>query len=129
MRYPVIVDRHMGEYQITLVDLPGCASTGPDLDRAIIAAEQVMQQWADCVESLGQTVPAPSPLEEVDVPPGKSLASIMLVRSSPNRQNVRVAMTIDAGVLESIDLEAKRRQMSRKAYLEWMTRFVAAHGP
>ena len=129
MRYPVIVDGHIGEYQITLADLPGCAATGPDLDSAIINAERAMQQWADHVESLGQTVPNPTPLEEVDVPPGKSLASIMLVRSAPDQRNIRVAMTIDAGVLEALDQEAKRRNMSRKAYLEWMTRFIAAHGP
>ena len=70
--------------------------------------------------------PKPSDFNDVEVPPGHVLLAIPLMRQSGHRE--RVHMTLDGGVLAFIDGEARRREMTRTAYVEWMARRIAQMG-
>lgn len=63
---------------------------------------------------------------EVEVPAGNVLVSIPLIR--PSAKTVRANLYLEADVLAFIDGEAKRRSMTRKSYVTWMARRVAAMG-
>ena len=131
MRYPVLFARHdgwEGRYQVTVVDLPGCVAYGDSLDDALLRAEKALQDWVTVIEGLGQQIPDPTPIEEVAVPEGSALASILKVQARLDRPNARVSLTIDEGILESIDDEARRRGLNRKTFIEYMVRFLASHG-
>ena len=58
--------------------------------------------------------------------PGQTLVSVPLIRLSG--RTVRRNMTLDEGVAAFIDSEARRRGMTRTAYVEWMARRVAEMG-
>ena len=128
MRYPALIGGETGAYDVDFPDLPGCIAMGYTVDEAVINAEDSLRDWVESMESAGQPVAAPSALENVDVPEGSTLTSILLVRVAPEAESVRLNLVLDAGVADAINAEAQRRGMTRKDYLEWMVRFVAQAG-
>ena len=72
--------------------------------------------------------PAPSALENIEVPEGCALTSILLVKTRRDRPSVRLNLVLDAGIVDTITSEAKRRGITRKAYIERLVRFAAQMG-
>ena len=128
MRYTALIDGERGAYGIVFTDIEGIAAMGETLDEVILNGAAVLQDYAIEMERDGQELVPPSTLEEVEVPEGCALTSIVLVRSAPDKPSVRLNITLGAGVAEFIDSESKRRGMSRKNYLEWMVRQTAQVG-
>ena len=127
-RYPALIDGAKGAYGVAFPDLPGIVAMGATLEEAMLNAEAVLQDAALEAERDGIALSPPSALEEVDVPAGSALSSILLVRAAPARRSVRLNLTLDAAVADIIKSEADRRGMSRKRYVEWMTRRLAQIG-
>ena len=126
VRYPALIDGENGAYGVTFPDLPGIVSMGKTVDEALVNAEEALRDYVIEAEKDGETIPLPRALERVDVPNGHALVSVPLIRISG--RNVRAHMTLDEGVAAFIDHEARRRRMTRKAYVEWMVRRIAEMG-
>ena len=127
-RYPALIDGAKGAYGVAFPNLPGIVAMGATLEEAMLNAEAVLQDAALEAERDGIALSPPSALEDVDVPAGSALSSILLVRAAPARRSVRLNLTLDAAVADIIKSEADRRGMSRKRYVEWMTRRLAQIG-
>ena len=127
-RYPALIDGAKGAYGVVFPDLSGIVAMGATLEEALLNAEAALQDAAIEAERDGLALSPPSALEDVEVPAGSALSSILLVRAAPARRSVRVNLTLDAAVAEVIKSEADRRGMSRKRYVEWMTHRVAQIG-
>ncbi len=125
-RYPALIDGEEGAYGVTFPDLPGIVAMGNTIDAALINAEEALRDYTIEAEKDGETMTPPGALEGVVVPNGQALVSIPLIRTSG--RNVRAHMTLDEGVAAFIDSEARRRGMTRKAYVEWMARRIAEMG-
>ena len=125
-RYPAFVDGEAGAYGVTFPDLPGIAAMGETMDEALINAEEALRDYVTETERDGAPVTAASPLEKVPPPEGSTLVAIPLIRLSG--RTVRANLTLDEGVVAFMDSEASRRRMTRKAFVEWMTRRIAQHG-
>ena len=67
-----------------------------------------------------------SPLERASPPERSILVAIPLIRLSG--RTVRANLTLDEGVVAFMDSEARRRHMTRKAFVEWMARRIAQQG-
>ena len=80
MRYPALIDGAAGAYGVVFPDLPGCVAMGATIDEALSNAEDAIQDWADSMESFGQAVPPPSPLEQVAVADGSALVLVQAAR-------------------------------------------------
>lgn len=128
MRYPALIESGGRDYGVVFPDLPGIVAMGHTLDEAIRNAEEALQDYAIEASRDGLSLTPPSALEEVEVPLGSALTSILLVRTSPNRQSVRLNLTLDAEVADVITSEARRRGITRKSYLEWIVRRTAQMG-
>ena len=128
MRYPALIEGGGQDYGVVFPDLPGIVAMGYSLDEAIRNAEEALQDYA--IEALrdGLSLTPPSALEDVKIPQGCALTSILLVRTSPDRRSVRLNLTLDAGVADTIASEARRRGVTRKSYLEWIVRRTAQMG-
>ena len=126
--YTALIDGKAGAYGVYLPDLPGCVAMGATLDQAIVNAADAMRDWADVTVEKGAAIPAPRALEDLladrevaeDIGAGALLRSIPLVRETgrPAKAN----LSIDAGILAAIDAEAKRRKLTRSAFVELMAR-------
>ena len=128
MRYPALIEGGGQDYGVVFPDLPGIVAMGDTLDEAIRNAEEALQDYAIEASRDGLSLTPPSALEDVKVPPGCALTSILLVRTSPDRRSVRLNLTLDAGVADTIASEARRRGVTRKSYLEWIVRRTAQMG-
>ena len=125
-RYPAFVDGKAGAYGVAFPDIPGIVAMGETMDDALVNAEEALRDYVTETERDGGRVIAASPLEQASPPEGSVLVAIPLIRLSG--RTVRANLTLDEGVVEFMDSEARRRHMTRKAFVEWMTRRIAQQG-
>ena len=126
IRYPALIDGEKGAYGVTFPDLPGIAAMGKTMDEALMNAEEALRDGA--LEALRDGAPfaAPSALENIETPAGQVLVSIPLIHLSG--RSVRTHLNLDEEVAAFIDSEARRRKMTRTAYISWMVRRIAQMG-
>ncbi|MBP2310456.1 HicB family protein [Azospirillum melinis] len=132
MRYIALIDGEAGAYGVTIPDLPGCTAMGATVEEALAAAVDAMRDWAEVVEEDGGAIPAPRPAGALRADPdvaealaeGAMLATVAMVRVSgrPTKAN----LSLDSGVLATLDAEAKRAGLTRSAMVEAMTKRLAA---
>ena len=125
-RYPAFLDGEAGAYGVTFPDLPGIVAMGETMDDALLHAEEALRDYVTETEADGLSVAEASPIERVSPPEGATLVTVPLIRLSG--RTVRANLTLDEGVVAFMDSEARRRQMTRKAFVEWMTRRIAQQG-
>ena len=126
IRYPAIIDGEKGAYGVVFPDIDGVVAMGRTIDEALLNAEEALRDYALECKRDGQALAEPRVLEDVVVPQGGTLVSIPLIRISG--KTVRANMTMDEGVLDFIDGEAKRRGITRSAYLEYAAKRIAQMG-
>ena len=126
IRYPALIDGEGGAYGVVFPDIPGVGAMGDTVDEALLNAEDALRDYAIEAEKDGEELAEPSPFQSIETPTGSQLTSIPLIRTSG--KSVRAGLTLDEGVAEFIDNEARRRGMTRKAYITWMARRIAAMG-
>ena len=126
LRYTALVDGREGAYGVVFPDLPGCIAMGYTVEDALINAEDALRDYTLDADQDGEILPEPSPFQSIDVPKGSQLVSIPLIRVSGRK--VRANLTLDEGVAAFIDSEARRRKMTRTAYITWMARRIAQMG-
>jgi predicted RNase H-like HicB family nuclease len=126
IRYPALVDGEEGAYGVVFPDIPGVAAMGHTVDEAMVNAEAALQDYAIEAERDGEELALPSPFQAIETPSGNQLVSIPLIR--PSGKSVRAGLTLDEDVAVFIDSEARRRGMTRKTYITWMVRRIAAMG-
>ncbi len=121
-------DQLFGQHHLAFPDFPDWGfPVGSSLDDALLAGEELLRVTIEeNYTAIGLDPPSPSDFNNVEVPPGHVLLAIPLIRLSGH--TVRVHMKLDEGVLAFIDGEARRRDMTRTAYVEWMARRIAQVG-
>lgn len=128
MRYTALVDGKSGAYGVVIPDLPGCTAMGATIEEALANAAEALRDFAEIAEEDGEALPSPRAIETVLAAPditeavrsGATLASVPLIRASgkPARAN----LSIDSGVLQAIDAEARRLNLTRSGMIEVMAR-------
>ena len=132
MRYIALIDGEAGAYGVTIPDLPGCTAMGATVEEALAAAVDAMRDWAEVVEEDGGAIPAPRAAAALRADPdvaealaeGAMLATVALVRVSG--RPVKANLSLDSGVLATLDAEAKRQGLTRSGMVEAMTKRLAA---
>ena len=125
-RYPALIDGEKGAYGVTFPDLPGIVAMGASVDEALVNAEEALRDYVTEAETASDAITPPTPMERVTTPAGCTLVSVPFIRVSGRR--VRASLNLDEGVAAFIDGEARRRNMTRTAFVEWMARRIAQEG-
>jgi predicted RNase H-like HicB family nuclease len=122
-RYVGLVDGEAGAYGVTVPDLPGCTSGGRTTDEALRNAVEAIRLWAEDAIADGEELPVPRSAEALRRVPevakavaqGAALAIVPLLLDAgrPAKAN----LSIDAGLLASIDEAAEARGLTRSAFL------------
>lgn len=122
MRYVAFLHGDGEGWGISFPDLPGCVSVGATEDEALARGEAALGFHVEGLEEDGLSPPEPRSVAAILADPalaewreGAVIAHVSLLRDrgSPRRVNV----SLDAGLLEAIDREARRRRMTRSAFL------------
>ncbi|MDZ4842486.1 MAG: type II toxin-antitoxin system HicB family antitoxin [Hyphomicrobium aestuarii] len=121
-RYTGVIDGSGDVWGVIIPDVPGAHGGGSSLEAAVADATSALREVAAQMIADGEPLPEP---REPDVVLNEALhdvggrqvcgVSIRLVldKSRPVRANI----SLDAGLLEAIDHEAKRRGLTRSAFL------------
>lgn len=117
--YYVLVEQEGDSaFGVSFPDLPSVFSAADAEEDIISNAVEALRLWAE-----GEELPEPSSLADIraraDVraalAAGGFLARVPLIED--DTRVVRVNLTFEAGMLEAIDAEAKRRGLTRTAFL------------
>jgi predicted RNase H-like HicB family nuclease len=131
-RYIALLDGKYGAYGVAFPDLPGCVAMGETAEEAITNAGESLREFVIEARESGEAVPQATPLEDLlrnsevreALSEGATLTSVPLVL--PTGKPVKANLSIDEGILRSIDEEAKRRNLTRSSMVELMAKMVLA---
>lgn len=119
--YIAIIDGSGEVWGARVPDLPGVFGSGATADAAIADAISAAAEWAAHQQAAGVCIPRPRQVQAVLADPeaeyraGEAVALIPLLLDAGRM--VRANISLDAGLLEAIDDEAKRRGLTRSAFL------------
>jgi predicted RNase H-like HicB family nuclease len=119
--YLGIVDGSGDVWGVRIPDFPGCHGAGATVQDAVSDATKALREFATDMINDGEALPEArdmqaidKALEAADEPDGIRVYIPLLV---DKRRPVRANISLDAGLLEKIDIEAKRRGLTRSAFL------------
>ena len=122
MRYVGFIHRDDAGYGVSFPDFPGCVSVGDSVDDAVRLGREALAFHVEGLRADGERIPPPRSIDAIKADPeladwreGADLVLIPLVldRGSSRRVNI----SLDPGLLEAIDDEARQRRMTRSAFL------------
>ena len=111
-----------GAWGVVIPDFPGCHGGGATVEEAVQDATSALSEFASLMIRDGEKVPAPRSIDEVlneyNSRTGEKRAGGVYIPLIVERgQMVRANLSIDAGLLQAIDDEAKRRGITRSAFM------------
>ena len=122
MRYVSFIHRDDAGYGVSFPDFPGCVSVGDTVDDAIRHASDALAFHVEGLIADGAPIPPPRSIDAIKADPDLAdwrrdadfvLIPLLLDRGSSRRVNI----SLDRGLLEAIDDEARQRRMTRSAFL------------
>src|SRR5579872_4558396 len=126
MRYPIAIEPgdENTAFGVVVPDLPGCFSAGDSLDAAIAGAEEAAAAWIDAALDAGDSVPAPSSLDDLRRSPAYAGWTFGVITIDPALLDdtvERVNITLPRRVLHRLDALAKAAGESRSGYVAQLT--------
>ena len=122
MRYVSFIHRDDGGFGVSFPDFPGCVSVGDTVDDAVRRGSEALAFHVEGLSDDGEPIPPPRSIDAIKADPDLAewrrgadfvLVPLLLDRGSSRRVNI----SLDRGLLEAIDDEAKQRRMTRSAFL------------
>ena len=104
------------DYGVDFPDFPGCITAGKTLEAARENADEALQFHIKGLVEDGEAVPEPTSLDAVMAKPEHTDAIAFLV-SVPDPKPKRINITMPETDLRAIDAYAKRKNLSRSAFL------------
>lgn len=105
-------------FGVEFPDFPGCISGGDSLSEVVASAREALALHVRGMVEDGETVPAPSSLEDVSASEDAVGAVPVLVELPPARgRTVRVNVTFEEWTLRAIDTAAAAVGLTRSAFL------------
>ncbi len=123
--YVGIVDRGGEGWGATFPDLPGCTSGGRTMAELFEMCIEAVGLWAEEARVAGDALPTPRTIDVLlEDPQVKAtieavgpVSFIQVPVLLDAGRAVRTNISLDAGLLEGIDAAAKRRGVTRSAFL------------
>ncbi len=122
MRYVSLIHRNDAGFGVSFPDFPGCVSVGDSVDDAVRHGSEALAFHVEGLVDDGEPIPPPRSIDAIKADPELAdwlrgadfvLIPLLLDRGSSRRVNI----SLDRGLLEVIDDEARQRRMTRSAFL------------
>lgn len=116
--YVGIVDGSDNLWGVRFPDIPGCVGSGETPEEAIADAVNSLREVMEYKRSGGFDLPKASSLSEVVASGevGKGEYAVLLPLLLDAGRTVRKNLTFDAGLLDAVESEAKRRGLTCSAF-------------
>ena len=120
-RYIALVDGADQAWGVRIPDFPGCHGGGATMETAVEDATRALREFAADMVVDGEAIPAARSWDDIKLgldAQGEPLGIVvylplLLDKARPVRANI----SLDAGLLESIDRAARERGLTRSAFL------------
>ena len=126
--YPAIIERAQEGFSVFFPDLPGCTSGGDTQDESARQAEDALRGHLALMISDGDELPEPTALDQIERDPEIDEVARVLVRAELPGKSVRLNISLDEGLVASIDAKASQLGMTRSAFLAVASRNFIADG-
>ena len=122
MRYVSFIHRDEAGYGVSFPDFPGCVSVGDTVDDAVLHGSEALAFHVESLVEDGEPIPVPRSIDAIkadrDLDEWRRGADFVLIPLLLDRgSSRRVNISLDRGLLEAIDDEARQRRMTRSAFL------------
>lgn len=107
--FPAIIERAGAGYSVYFPDLPGCTSAGDTVQEAARNAEEALAGHLLVSAEHGEDIPSPTDIDALPHDAEVDEIARVLVRAEMPGKSVRVQITLDEGLLASIDRIAPNR--------------------
>ena len=97
------------DYGVDFPDFPGCITAGKTLEDARRMAGEALNFHIAGMREDGETIPAPSTLDDIMVDPHHADAVAVLIDAVGRRSVVRVNVSLPPDLLEAIDRVSDNR--------------------
>ncbi len=117
--YVGVLDGSGGVWGVRIPDIPGCVGGGATAEAAIVDVAEALRDVIAHKRDGGFGAPRPSTLVEVVASGaiGEEESAVMIPLLVDSGRTVRANISLDAALLDAIDLAAKERGLSRSAFL------------
>jgi predicted RNase H-like HicB family nuclease len=117
--YIGILDGKGKVWGVRLPDIDGCVGGGATPEEAIADATQALRDVLGHLQVSGLAFPAASSIAEIlrREKPGKDESTVIIPVVVDAGRTVRANLTLDAGLLEAIDIAANRAGVTRSAFV------------
>jgi predicted RNase H-like HicB family nuclease len=121
--YIGILDGADEAWGVRIPDCPGAFGAGATPETAIQDAVAGLATWAEATLKDGETIPAARSLAQIKFDPEDAPnmedgdVAVMIPLLLDAGRTVRANLTLDAGLLATIDDEAARRGLTRSAFI------------
>ena len=114
----LVLKDEASSFGVQFPDVPGCFSAADDMDDLVANAAEALSLWAE-----DEALPEPRAIEEIvkdkaikrELAAGAFLISVPLTES--DTRVVAANISLERGMLKAIDAAAKRRKLTRSAFL------------
>ena len=122
MRYVSFIHWAEAGFGVSFPDFPGCVSVGDTVDDAVRHGSEALAFHVEGLVHDGVAIPSPRSIDAIKADPELAdwrrdadlvVIPLLLDRGSSRRVNI----SLDRGLLEAIDDEARQRRMTRSAFL------------
>jgi predicted RNase H-like HicB family nuclease len=104
------------DFGVDFPDFPGCITAGKTLEEAHRRAAEALKFHIKGMLEDGDAIPEPSSLDEI-MADAVNTGAVPFLVTVPDTKTKRVNITLPQNDLEAIDDYARRRNMSRSAFL------------
>lgn len=133
-RFVALIDGQPGAHGVVFPDCPGCTAMGSTLDEALTLASEALREWMADRVLAGVAPPSSRSIDDIrsdpnsaaDFEAGAIVASVPLLLDQG--RSIRANLSLDAGLLESIDEAARSRGLTRSAFMASAAREKIASG-
>lgn len=123
--YPAIIEKYNDEsFGVFFPDLPGCTSSGSSITEAVINAEEALYGHILVSHEYGEKINEPTSIDKIKVEDDVNEVGRILVKSTVPGKKVRINITMDENLLNSINRVSNNRSgfLSDAAY-EYLSKF------
>jgi predicted RNase H-like HicB family nuclease len=105
------------DYGVSFPDFPGCVTAGSTLEEARRMAGEALSLHIAGMRDDGESIPAPSTLDDLHNDPALKSAVAFLVEATEPEKTVRFNITARESQLSEIDKRARSARLTRSAYM------------
>ncbi len=122
MRYVFFIHRDDAGYGVSFPDFPGCVAVGETIEAAVRHGSEALAFHVEGLSEDGDSIPPPRSIDAIKGDAGLVdwghgadvvLIPLLLDRGFSRRVNI----SLDRGLLEAIDDEARQRGITRSAFI------------